>query len=183
MDAPVRDGFVETLLEEQQSLHEVLQHYGFYQNSTATQRVELLAAAHPVTAEDGQSLLEAGYSCRDVVFVGDGRLRVYVTGESGREVTLYHVRRGESCPVNLSAALMGMGAFADASACGELHGVVIPADSFRQIANTNPDVHEYVLSATVLRFGEIIALVREITPSPCTVARRLVISSVIPSAK
>ena len=163
MDAVVRDGFAKTLEQEQQLLHEVLQHYGFYQNSTPSQRLELLAVASPVTAADGQSLLEAGYSCRDVLLVGNGQLRVYVTGESGREVTLYHVGRGESCPVNLSAALMGIGAFADASACGELSGVVIAAERFRQIAETNPDVHEYVLNATALRFGEIISLVREIT--------------------
>ena len=163
MDAAVRDGFVETLHEEQRRLHEVLQHYGFYQGSSPSQRVQLLDAASPVTAPDGQSLLEAGYSCRDIVFVGTGRLRVFVTGESGREVTLYHVQRGESCPVNLSAAVMGIGAFASASACGELCGVAIAADRFRQIADANPEVREYVFSATVLRLGEIIALVREIT--------------------
>lgn len=163
MDAAVRDGFVATLDEQQRCLHEVLQYYGFYQNSSPSQRMELLAAASPVAAEDGVALMEAGYSCRDIVFVGEARLRVYVTGESGREVTLYYVRRGESCPVNLSAAVMGIGAFANASACGALSGVVIAADRFRQIADANPDVREYVYSATVLRLGEIIALVREIT--------------------
>lgn len=163
MDALVRDGFVETLERGLQGLHDVLQHYGFYQNSSPSQRLELLAIASPVSAADGEILLEAGYSCRDVLFVGDGQLRVYVTGESGREVTLYHVGRGESCPVNLSAALMGIGAFADASACCKLTGVVIAADRFRQVAETNPDVREYVFSATALRLGEIISLVREVT--------------------
>lgn len=163
MDAVVRDGFVETLELEQQRLHATLRHYGFYQNSTPEQRMELLAVAGPMSAVDGQSLLEAGYSCRDVLFVGDGQLRVFVAGESGREVTLYQVGRGESCPVNLSAALMGIGAFAAASACGDLSGVVISADRFRQIAESNSEVRDYVLNATVLRFGEIISLIREIT--------------------
>jgi CRP/FNR family transcriptional regulator len=58
---------------------------------------------------------------------------------------------------------MGIGAFANASACGDLSGVAISADRFRQIADANPDVREYVFSATALRLGEIIALVREIT--------------------
>lgn len=163
MDAAVRDRFVEMLDDEQQRRHEVLQHYGFYQSSDPSQRMELLAVSSPVRAADGQSLLEAGYACRDIIFVGRGRLRVYVTGESGREVTLYHVHRGESCPVNLGAAMVGIGAFANASACGELGGVAIPADRFRAIAEANADVREYVFSATVLRLGEIIALVREIT--------------------
>lgn len=163
MDVAVRDGFVEALEAEQQGLHDVLQHYGFYQNSSPSQRMDLLAVARPVTAGDGQSLLEAGYSCRDIVFVGQGRVRVYVTGESGREVTLYHVSRGESCPVNIGAAIMGIGAFANASACGEMGGVAIAADRFRQIAEGNPEVRDYVFAATVLRFGEIVTLVREIT--------------------
>ena len=163
MDAVVRDGFVETLEPEQQVLHEVLQNYGFYRNSTPSQRMDLLAVASPVSAADGQTILETGYSCRDALFVGDGQIRVYVTGESGREVTLYRVGRGDSCPVNLTAALLSIGACADASACGALTGVVIGADQFRRIADTNPDVCEYVLTATVLRFGEIVALIREIT--------------------
>lgn len=163
MDATVRDCLGETLDREQRRRHEVLQHYGFYQGSDPSQRLELLAVSSPVRADDGQSLVEAGYSCKDIIFVGRGRLRVYVTGESGREVTLYHVRRGESCPVNLSAAMMGIGAFANASACGELGGVAIPADKFRRIAEGNSDVREYVFAATALRLGEIIALVREIT--------------------
>ena len=60
MDAAVRDGFAETLNEERRRLHEVLQHYGFYQNSTPAQRTEILAAASPVAAEDGQALELAG---------------------------------------------------------------------------------------------------------------------------
>ena len=163
MDAVVRDRFVETLDEQEKSRHEVLQHYGFYQGSSPLERKELLAAASPFLAEDGRALLETGYSCRDIVFVGSGRLRVYVTGESGREVTLYHVRRGETCPVNLSAGIMGIGAYANGTACDDLGGLAIPADKFRRIAESNSCVREFVFSATVLRLGEIISLVREIT--------------------
>lgn len=163
MDAAVRDRFVATLDKEQRLRHEVLQHYGFYQGSDSSQRMELLAVSNPVRAADGRCLLEAGHCCKDIILVGRGRLRVYVTGESGREVTLYHVRQGESCPVNLGAAMLGTGAFANAAACGELGGVVIPADKFRHLADANSNVREYVFSATVLRLGEIIAFVREIT--------------------
>ena len=163
MDAVVRDHYAETLDKGQQFLHEVLQNYSFYQNSDASQRLEILEAANPVTADDGQSLLESGYTCRDILLVGDGRLRVYIAGESGREVTLYYVHRGESCPVNLGASMMNIGAFANASACGNLRGVAIPAEQFRRISQANPEVREYICTATVLRFGEIISLIREIT--------------------
>ena len=125
--------------------------------------MRLLEVANPVEAGDGQPLLEAGYACRDVVLVGRGRIRIYIAGESGREVTLYYVHPGESCPVNLSAAIMDIGAFADASAAGELSALTISAGDFREISRRNAALQDYVFSATVLRFGEVIALIREIT--------------------
>lgn len=163
MDLLVDDRFEKTLREDQRFAHGVLKHYGFYANSDFDQRVELLDAATPVEAPDGQPLLEAGYACRDVVLVGRGRIRVYITGETGREVTLYYVHKGESCPVNLSAAMMGIGAFANAATNEEVAALTISASDFRRISQHNPALQDYVFSATVLRFGEIIALIREIT--------------------
>ena len=163
MDGIVDDRFADTLDSRQRRAHEVLGKYSFYVNSDAGQRIELLDAAHPVEAGDGQLVLEAGYACRDVVLVGSGRIRTFIVGESGREVTLYYVHPGESCPVNLGAAMMGIGAFADACVSGELLGAAIPAQDFREISGRNAAVHDYVCSATALRFGEVIDLIREIT--------------------
>ena len=163
MDAMVDDRFAETLESGHRLAHEVLRNYSFYITSDVDQRVELLRAAHPLRVDDGHLLLEAGYACRDVVLVGRGCIRTYLAGESGREVTLYYVHAGESCPVNLGAAMMGIGAFADACASGELVGATIPALDFRAIGRRNAAVHEYAFSATMLRFGEVIDRVREIT--------------------
>ena len=104
MDAMVEDRFSETLESNDRSAHEILKNYAFYVNSGPEQRLELLEASNPFEAGDGRSLLEAGYSCRNVVLVGKGRIRIYIAGENGREVTLYYVYPGESCPVNLSGA-------------------------------------------------------------------------------
>ena len=163
MDALVDDRFAETLADEHKFAHDVLKNYGFYANSSLEQRLELLDAGSPVEAKDGQTLLEVGHACRDVVLVGRGRVRVFIAGESGREVTLYYVHRGESCPVNLSAAMMGIGAFANAEANDDIAALTISASQFRDISHRNGALQDYVFSATVMRFGEIIALIREIT--------------------
>lgn len=163
MDAMADDRFAETLESGHRFAHEVLRNYSFYVNSAADQRMDLLRAAHPLKVEDGHLLLEAGYACRDVVLVGRGRIRTYIAGESGREVTLYYVHAGESCPVNLGAAMMGIGAFANARARGELVGATIPARDFREIGGRNDALQDYLFSATVLRFGEVTDRVREIT--------------------
>jgi CRP/FNR family transcriptional regulator len=163
MDATVEDRFGETLDSRHRFAHEVLKNYSFYVNSDVGQRLELLEAANSVEAIDGQPLLETGYSCRDVVLVGRGRIRIFIAGENGREVTLYYVKPGESCPVNLSAAMMGIGAFADAAASGELVALTISAQDFRNMSQRNAALQDYIFSATVLRFGEVIGLIREVT--------------------
>ena len=163
MDAIADDHFAATLDSRQRFAHDVLRNYSFYNNSADGERRELLDAANAVEATDGQPLLEAGHSCRDVVLVGHGNIRIYIAGENGREVTLYYVHPGESCPVNLGAAMMGIGAFADARANGNLAALTISAGDFRAISRQNAAVRDYVFSATVLRFGEVIALIREIT--------------------
>lgn len=163
MDMLVDDGFVESLPEDQRAAHGVLRNYGFYLESSPGQRRELLEASEPAAAADGQVLMEAGYTCGKIILVGRGRLRVYVAGESGREVTLYYVKPGESCPVNLGAAVTGTAARASASADGALARLAISSDNFRRLCQRNPALAEYVFVATVLRLGEVIGLVREIT--------------------
>jgi hypothetical protein len=76
MDAMVEDRFAETLQSNHRSAHEILKNYAFYVNSGPDQRLELLQASNRVEAGDGQSLLETGCSCHDVVLVGQGRIRI-----------------------------------------------------------------------------------------------------------
>jgi CRP/FNR family transcriptional regulator len=163
MDALVDDGFVRTLSECHRAAHDVLRYYGFYSSSSSRQRLEILEAAQPLSPPVGRTLMESGYTCSNVVFVGHGRLRVYISGESGREVTLYYVKSGESCPVNLGSALTGVSACASSTADGGVSAVSIQACDFRRISQRNAEVRDYVFTATVLRFGEIIALIRQIT--------------------
>jgi CRP/FNR family transcriptional regulator len=163
MDMLVDDGFVETLPESQRLAHDVLRNYGFYLSSSVRQRRELLEAAVPEGVPEGRLMMEAGYSCSNVVFVGQGKLRVYITGESGRELTLYYVRPGESCPVNLGAAVSGVAAYASAAADQDVRAVAISSAGFRKICQSNDALADYVFTATVLRFGDIISLIRGIT--------------------
>ena len=58
---------------------------------------------------------------------------------------------------------MGIGAFADARASGDLAALTISSRDFRKLSQRNSALQDYVFSATVLRFGEVIALIREIT--------------------
>ena len=146
-----------------EQIEQILQSYAFYRDGSFELREELLDAATYVEPTDGQELIEAGRPCSDVLLVGRGDVRVFIAGESGREVTLYHVRGGETCPVNLSAAMLGVSAFAHATALNDLRALVFTAAQFRNIGERHRALGDFLFAATVSRFGEVIALIREIT--------------------
>jgi len=143
--------------------HRVLRNYDFYTRAERAIRSELLEAATALSPEPGRTMLEAGRPCSDVLLVGGGSMRVYVAGESGREVTLYHVRSGETCPANLSAAMLRLDAVASAAAAHGLQALHIPADCFRRLSRKSVELRDYVYTATVARFGEVVSKVRELT--------------------
>lgn len=145
------------------AVRRVLDHYAFFRTGGEALQDALIRSANLVRPENGQTLIEAGRPCGDVVLVGKGEVRVYVAGASGREVTLYHVRNGETCPVNLSAAMLGVGAFAHAVAQDDLEALTFSADVFRSLGELHNELGGFLFTATVARFGEVIALVREIT--------------------
>jgi len=163
MDIRVSRGNVDDVRPGLRQAHRVLRNYDFYTRAEGPVRSELLEAAAPLRPAPGDPLLEAGRPCSDVLLIGSGSMRVYVAGDSGREVTLYHVRSGETCPVNLSAAMLRLDAFANAAAAQSLEALRIPAACFRSLSNKSVELRDYIYTATAARFGEVVGKVRELT--------------------
>ncbi|MDH4107990.1 MAG: Crp/Fnr family transcriptional regulator [Gammaproteobacteria bacterium] len=163
MDTRASRGDFDDVEPDLRPAHHVLSNYGFYTRAERSIRTELLEAAQPVRPEPGATLLEAGRPCGEVLLIGSGSMRVYVAGDSGREVTLYHVRSGETCPANLSAAMLSLYAFASAAATEGLQAAYVPAAGFRRLSKKSAEIRDYMFTSTASRFGEVIGRVRELT--------------------
>ena len=163
MDAIVADQFETTLADEDRPVHEIFKHYGFYAQSGPVQRKELLEAARPLDVPAGHVICDEGEACQSVVFLQHGMLRAYTKGESGRETSLYYVRRGECCPVIIASAKLETGAIAGVEASSAVHGLTIDAASFRTLEARNEALRDTVYEITAARLGSVIELIREIT--------------------
>jgi CRP/FNR family transcriptional regulator len=62
-------------------------------------------AATVVPLEAGEYFLREGDTCSHFAVVLSGKMRVFKLGESGHEITLYHVGPGEGCPLNVTCIL------------------------------------------------------------------------------
>ena len=142
------------------TISEVLEHYSFYREASKTLQNEIMNNAGITKLEPNTFFYEKDGQCSHIVLIGTGSVRVFVVGETGgREVTLYHVRPGESCPVNILSALLDMGAPAVAIVEEPLEAVVLPASIFRKWVEDHPVIQKFVFQALASRLVDLLSVV------------------------
>jgi len=141
----------------------VLELYRFYRELDTAFQTEILRAASEVHLAKGTIVFDPGVHCAHVALVGAGSLRVFIGSDSGREVTLYHVGPGETCPINLLSALMGKAVPATAIVESALHAVTLPSSTCRIWMDMQPKMRDFLLDGLAVRFLEIFQQVNEIT--------------------
>ena len=122
-----------------------------------------MRSARGVTLDDGNFFFETGQVCPHVGLVGAGSIRVYTEGESGREVTLYHVGPGETCPINMVSCLLRLETTATAVVEEPILAAIVPVREFQRWVETHVSVREFLLHGLAVRFAAVVSLVREIT--------------------
>jgi len=143
----------------------VLAAYAFFRDGDAGLREDILRLAEPVRSrpESGHPLYTAGDACRGLFLVGSGSLRIYVSGHSGRNVSLYHVKPGELCPVNLRSVLAEDALLASADAEGELTAATLGLDGLRYLVDRHKDFRSFILETITARFGDVIRQIADVT--------------------
>lgn len=123
---------------------------------------QMLSQARRQLFPVGTHLYWEGDSCSGIAFLLSGSVRVYKSGENGREITLYEIGPGETCILNASCILGNSAYPANAVTviAGEL--VLIPADDFRGLLGSHETLRDFVFSLLSERLGEIMELVNEV---------------------
>ncbi len=142
---------------------DILQKYCFYAHAPLAARQKFDRAATQVELNPGDFYFHEGDACTHVALVGNGSIRVYKAGESGREITLYHVRAGETCILTASCVLAGMSYPAAAVAESQTDAVIFPAPVFRDWVASMATVRDFVFQTLATRMADLMALVEEIT--------------------
>jgi len=141
---------------------EILQKFAFYRAADAPLRELIRQTATPARLPAGTSYFREGQICTHLGLVGWGSLRVFRSAPTGREITLYHVRPGESCLVNITCLLTGTPS--PASACAEtaIEALLVPAGAVRRWIATSEEIHQYIFGMIASRLGRMMALVEEV---------------------
>jgi len=110
----------------------------------------------------GKDVFSAGDSVEAIPLLLSGVVRVYQLGETGREVTLYRFRPGESCVLTANAILSDQFFPAIATVEEEAEAVMIPADAFRDWVRDFDEWRKFVFDLVSQRLASVMAIVDEV---------------------
>lgn len=118
----------------------------------------LLDRLTPMTVPAGAVLFHPGETVKGFVIVLSGRVDVYLTGTSGRELLLYAVEPGQSC-VQSTLGLMGGDDYSGEAvtrAPSEL--VLVPRETFLRLMDLSDSFRHFVFAAFAQRLQSMMHL-------------------------
>lgn len=141
---------------------DILNQFDFFRRLPAAERVHALETARLAKLPNRAWFYHQGQRMDQFGLVGTGSIRVYRVGESGREITLYHVRAGETCLVNLLSVFLHRETCASAQAEGAVTAVLLPGDVVRAWIRSSETFRAFAFDAMGQRLIDVMTLVEEV---------------------
>lgn len=121
-----------------------------------------LAALRPQHVPQGSVIFQPGTLPMSFPIILHGRIGVYLTGKSGRELFLYGVSRGETC-VQTSLGLLGDEPYsAEAIAETDLVAVLVPKTVFQSLLAISPTFRDFVFRALAGRIADVMFVLEQV---------------------
>ena len=101
-------------------------------------------------------------TCKGVLVVLSGIVRVYSVSESGREITLYRLFEGDICTLSISCLMGSMPMQAMIKADTDCRVASLSNDVFAGIHAKYPDIQRYLLSTMNARLNDVMWVVEQV---------------------
>lgn len=142
--------------------NEFIKTFPIFRNSADELLKELLVIARHQDVTAGKQIYSEGDSCPVIAFVILGEIRVYKTGQTGREITLYEIGPGETCILNASCILSGTSYPANAITLSDVTMLLIPSSDFRRLVDRHEEMRDFVFALLSRRLSGVMELVEEV---------------------
>jgi CRP/FNR family transcriptional regulator len=116
----------------------------------------------PADLPQGTALFHPGDAAKGFVIVLSGRIEVYLTGPTGREILLYAVEPGGSCVQTTLGLLGGQDYTGEAVTARPSRVVLVPRDLFLGLMDTSPAFRGIVFGAFAARVQDMMHLLERV---------------------
>ena len=139
-----------------------MQNFSFFTSLDETSKSELLEHAKKVSMPAGMTLFAQGDTCKDILFLTSGSVRVYRQHESGAEITLYFLEPGEQCNVNITSSFSEMPAIGTAVSDGDIEGYMLPAHIVKKFFMNENAYQQFIFGLYDLRLTALAEMVEDV---------------------
>jgi CRP/FNR family transcriptional regulator, anaerobic regulatory protein len=119
-------------------------------------------AAQAVNVPKGTVVFRPGDACRSYLMMLDGSVRVQMTAESGREIVLYRVTKGETCILTTSCLMTRRDYGAEGVTEADCAALALDAGSFHELLGRSDVFRDFVFRSFGTRITGLLALVEEV---------------------
>ncbi len=124
--------------------------------------IELRKYAIKKSISKGEFITLEGDSCSYMAIVLSGRVRVYKVSENGKEITLYHLEKGEGCILTASCILSNKKFPAISVADENVEALIIPSPVFTDWMGKYEPWRNYIFKLLSKRLALVISVVEEV---------------------
>ncbi|NEQ72837.1 MAG: Crp/Fnr family transcriptional regulator [Okeania sp. SIO2C9] len=136
--------------------------FPFWENLDSEAKKKFLNECQHISLSPGKFVCLEGDICYHLPLIISGNVRVYKIGESGREITLYHLEKGDSCIMTASCIISQKVFPAFAIAETEIEALIIPANSLKKWVRHNTIWQEYIFGLLSQRLANVIEIIEEV---------------------
>ena len=110
----------------------------------------------------GTLMFHPGDAAQGFVVVLEGRVEVFLTGATGREILLYAVEPGQSCVQTTLGLMGGVDYTGEAITATDCHVVVIPKPLFLTLMDDSAPFRAFVFTAFATRMQDMMLLLERV---------------------
>ena len=115
-----------------------------------------------IALKSGSRIFGPGQAPDSFILLIEGTVRVQQVSANGREIVLYRVTAGESCPLTTACLMSYEGYLAEAVAETDIRAVAVPRATFDGLIASSPEFRQFVFTAFSRRVTDLFRVIDDV---------------------
>lgn len=141
------------ILKEQISFLE--KNLSFWNELSNDEKNEIIQYSFITKYNKGAKIYGSNKDCLGLILIEEGRLRVFIDSEDGKEITLYRLLKYDTCILSASCMMKNINFEINIEAEVETNVIVVPTKYFNQLRETNSGAKSFSFELVTARFSEV----------------------------
>lgn len=128
----------------------------FWQQLSQGEKEEIITKSHIIHYEKGEIVHAKHIECTGVLIVIEGAFRSYISTPNGREITLFELYERDICMLSAACVFRNITYDISLSATEESSAILIDSTTFKDLAQNNHSVLEFLLELTQNKLSDVL---------------------------